>query len=74
MSINFPLESCKEVSLNWCIPKYTQSNDPIGTSLVFREPKGTPRTKLVFGELERTPRTNWSSVNPKEHLRQSGCK
>ena len=64
-----------------------QSNDLIGTSLVFAKLKGTPRTKLVFGELEGTPgtklvfgelegtpRTNWSLVNPKEHLRQSGCK
>ncbi|TYK11137.1 hypothetical protein E5676_scaffold66G00440 [Cucumis melo var. makuwa] len=41
-------------------------------SLVFGEPKGTPRTKLVFGEYEGTPRTNWFSVSPKEHLRQSG--
>uniref|UniRef100_A0A9I9E939 Uncharacterized protein n=1 Tax=Cucumis melo TaxID=3656 RepID=A0A9I9E939_CUCME len=53
--------SYKEVPLNWHVPKYTQSNDLVGTHLVFGEPKGTPRT-------------NWSSVNPKEHLRQSGCK
>ena len=45
-----------------------QSNDPVGTSLVFGEPEETPKTKLVFGEFKRTPRTNWSLVNPKEHL------
>ena len=77
MSVNFLLESYETVSLNWRILEHTQSNDPVETSLVslvFGESKGTLRTKLVFGELERTPRTNWSSVNPKEYLRQLDCK
>ena len=72
MSVNFSLESFKEVPLNWRISKHTQSNDSVATSLIFGEPKETLRIKLVFVELERTPRTNWSLVNPKEHIRQSG--
>ena len=74
MSVIFPLESCKEVSLNWHVLEHTQSNNRVETFLVFGEPKGIPRTKLVFGDLERTPKTSWPLMNPKEHLGQSGCK